>query len=47
MTDPVQNTNYTITIEESSTSKVKANLALVRPTPTPFDKESVVTAESI
>ena len=47
MTDPVQDTNYTITIDESSTSKVKANLALVRPTPTPFDKESVVTAESI
>ena len=47
MTTPVSQTNYTVNIDESSTSKVKANLALVRPTPTPFDKDSVVTAESI
>ena len=47
MTTPVHNSNYTITVEESSQSKVSANLALVRPTPTSFDGDTVVTAESI
>ena len=47
MTTPVHNSNYTIKVEESSESKVSANLALVRPTPTSFDGDTVVTAESI
>ena len=38
---------YKITIEETSTSVVQANLALVRPQPTPFDTETTITAESI
>ena len=47
MTTPVHDSNYTIKVEESSESKVSANLALVRPTPTSFDGDTVVTAESI
>ena len=39
--------SYTITIDKTSTSKVQANLGLIRPTPTPFDAKTVVTAESI
>ena len=39
--------SYTITIDETSTSKVQANLGLIRPTPTSFDAKTVVTAESI
>ena len=38
---------YKVTIEESSRSIVQANLALVRPQPTPFDTETTITAESI
>ena len=38
---------YTIKVEETSTAKVQANLGLIRPTPTSFDAETVVTAESI
>ena len=38
---------YKITIEATSTSVVQANLALVRPQPTPFDTETTITAESI
>ncbi len=38
---------YKCTIEEVSTSYVQANLGLIRPTPTPFDAETVITAESI
>ena len=38
---------YKVTIEESSESIVQANLALVRPNPTPFDTETTITAESI
>ena len=38
---------YKITIESISTSNAQANLALVRPQPTPFDTETTVTAESI
>ena len=38
---------YKVTIEATSTSQVQANLALVRPNPTPFDTETTITAESI
>ncbi len=38
---------YKVIIEESSESIVQANLALVRPQPTPFDTETTITAESI
>jgi len=38
---------YKITVEASSESIVQANLALVRPNPTPFDTETTITAESI
>ena len=38
---------YKCTIEEISTSFVRSNLGLIRPTPTSFDGETVVTAESI
>ena len=36
-----------VTIDEVSTSKVQANLGLIRPTPTSFDTKTTVTAESI
>ena len=38
---------YNITVDSISTSVVQANLALVRPQPTPFDTETTITAESI
>ncbi len=38
---------YKVTITEVSTSEVQANLGLIRPTPTPFDAKTTVTAESI
>ena len=38
---------YKVTIESISTSVAQANLALVRPQPTPFDTETTITAESI
>ena len=38
---------YKVTIETTSTSVVQANLALIRPQPTPFDTETTITAESI
>ncbi|MBA87573.1 MAG: hypothetical protein CMB29_05890 [Euryarchaeota archaeon] len=38
---------YKIAIDEVSESIVQANLALVRPQPTPFDTETTITAESI
>tara|TARA_R100000458_G_scaffold48611_1_gene47746 strand:+ start:853 stop:3999 length:3147 start_codon:yes stop_codon:yes gene_type:complete len=38
---------YTIKVEEISTANVQANLGLIRPTPTSFDAETTVTAESI
>jgi hypothetical protein len=38
---------YTITVQETSTAKIQANLGLIRPTPTAFDSKTVVTAESI
>jgi len=47
MTTPIHDSKYTVTVAESSESKVSANLCLCRPTPTPFDGDTVVTAESI
>ena len=38
---------YKVTVDSVSKSVVQANLALVRPQPTPFDTETTVTAESI
>ncbi len=38
---------YKVTVEETSTSRVQANLGLIRPTPTPFDTKTTVTAEAI
>ena len=38
---------YKVTIDTISTSNAQANLALVRPQPTPFDTETTITAESI
>ena len=36
-----------ITIDDTSTSKIQANLGLIRPTPTSFDTKTTVTSESI
>ncbi len=47
MTNASSQTDYSVTIEESSTGTVSANLSLVRPSPTPFDGETTVTADSI
>jgi len=38
---------YKVIIEETSASKVQANLGLIRPNPTSFDTKTTVTAESI
>ena len=38
---------YKVTVEATSESIVQANLGLVRPSPTPFDTETTITAESI
>ena len=38
---------YKITVDETSTASVQANLGLIRPTPTSFDTKTTVTAESI
>jgi len=38
---------YKVTVEETSTARVQANLGLIRPTPTSFDTKTTVTAESI
>jgi len=38
---------YVLEVEETSISKVQANLGLIRPTPTSFDTKTTVTAESI
>lgn len=43
----MKNARYKITVEDHSTAKIKANLAAARPTPTPFDNETTITAESI
>ncbi len=47
MTNASSQTDYSVTIEESSTGTVSANLSLVRPSPTPFDGETAVTPDSI
>ena len=38
---------YRVEVEEISESKVQANLALVRPKPTPFDTKTTITADSV
>ena len=38
---------YKVTIEEVSTSQIQGNLGIIRPTPTSFDTQTTVTAESI
>jgi hypothetical protein len=43
----MKNAYYRVTIEEISTSKVQADLGLIRPEPTSFDTKTTVTAESI
>ena len=43
----MKNARYKVTIKDHSLSQVQANLALVRPVPTPFDTETTITAESI
>jgi hypothetical protein len=43
----MRNAKYQIMINEVSTALVQANLGLIRPTPTPFDNKTTVTAESI
>ena len=43
----MKNAKYKITIEEDSTSKVQANLGLIRPVPTSFDSKTTVTPESV
>ncbi len=43
----MKNAKYKITVEAHSTSVVKANLALGRPEPTPFDTDTAVTADAI
>ena len=39
--------DYTIRVEDDETSHVKANLATVRPAPTPFDTDTAVTIDTI
>tara|TARA_R100000458_G_scaffold9603_2_gene7608 strand:- start:377 stop:3655 length:3279 start_codon:yes stop_codon:yes gene_type:complete len=43
----MKNAKYKITVDSHVTSKVQANLGLIRPEPTSFDAKTVVTAESI
>ena len=38
---------YKVTVDETSVSRVQANLGLIRPKPTAFDTKTTVTAESI
>ena len=47
MSNAATQTDYFVTIEESSAGTVSANLSLVRPSPTPFDGETAITADSI
>ena len=47
MTNSAHSTEYTITVDQVSTSKVAANLALVRPEPTPFDGDTAITGDMI
>ena len=46
-TDDATKANYTIEVEEIETAKVVADVKLVRPTPTPFDSDTAVTADTI
>ena len=39
--------NYNITVTDHETTAVKANVALVRPAPTPFDADTAVTVDTI
>ena len=39
--------NYTIEVTDSETTAVKANVALVRPQPTPFDADTAVTVDTV
>ena len=41
------NYNYTVRVEDHERLDVKANVALCRPVPTPFDAETAVTVDSI
>ena len=43
----MKNARYRVTIKEVSTMSIQANLGLIRPSPTSFDNETTVTAESI
>ena len=43
----MKNALYKCTIDEVSTSRVQGNLKRVRPSPTPFDTKTVITAQSI
>ena len=47
MKSSLAETQYTIEVAEVSVSQVSANLALVRPEPTPFDGETAITADMI
>ena len=38
---------YKVTIEDTSTAQIQGNLGIIRPTPTSFDTQTTVTAESI
>jgi len=42
-----RNARYKITIKNTSISKAQSNLGMIRPTPTSFDAETTVTAQSI
>ena len=44
---PDDNASYVITIEDHESTSVNANLALLRPAPTPFDADTAVTADTI
>ena len=47
MDNAASNTNYAITVQESSSSSLPANLCLCRPSPTPFNGDSAITADLI
>ncbi len=52
VTVTMEGANYTIRVEEIETTQVKATLSsagdgLIRPTPTPFDADTAVTADTI
>ena len=45
--EPDDSATYEITIEDHESTSVNANLALLRPAPTPFDADTAVTADTI